>query len=352
MSNVLISPTTDKSVVIYDTKRSILLHDYRLTREVWFACAAALVYDYFLTLSDEIAYMWRGRWTAPKILFCIARYWTLINVILFQISWMTTACVLVSCAVFYWWFTYASTVNHTAVGLILILRIYAIYDCNRKLLYTLIVLFALTVTAETVFISFVIVRMHTAHMAGWMVGCIPVHSLIHTWAYWIPMVFFHGLLFLLILVKIGYILSQDGKTSNPGLMKVLLRDSVVSFGGALAFIVLNLVIWSVGRKTLWGVFPESVVVVDSIIGCRMLLNIRETAKPWRSRPWRQEDTAQLSVVWQWGTGDLSLSETGTRCSSPDSSDTETRLGSGHGSIDISMDELSRHDMDVEEETTA
>ncbi|KAF9462323.1 hypothetical protein BDZ94DRAFT_1322699, partial [Collybia nuda] len=40
----------------------------------WVACSALWVYDYFLTLDDEIRYAWKGRKTLVFWLFILNRY--------------------------------------------------------------------------------------------------------------------------------------------------------------------------------------------------------------------------------------------------------------------------------------
>ncbi|OJA17249.1 hypothetical protein AZE42_12567, partial [Rhizopogon vesiculosus] len=37
-----------------------------------------LVYDYFLTLDDEISYIWNSPWTVVKVLFLVNRYGNLV----------------------------------------------------------------------------------------------------------------------------------------------------------------------------------------------------------------------------------------------------------------------------------
>ncbi len=78
-------------------------------------------------------------------------------------------------------------------------------------------------------------------------GCIPDHVVSWAWAYWLPMLVFESGLFLLAifrLLQLGFY-KCDKRTSN--LLVVLLRDSVMYFGGVLAVILANFVAWKASR---------------------------------------------------------------------------------------------------------
>ena len=87
-------------------------------------------------------------------------------------------------------------------------------------------------------------------MANWPIpGCLPNNRVPRVWAYWIPMTIFESVLFLMALAKTTYLFLHENQ-QTPGLMIVLLRDSVVSFGGVLTWIIVNLVLWAVGRVSI------------------------------------------------------------------------------------------------------
>ncbi|TFK49922.1 hypothetical protein OE88DRAFT_1661332 [Heliocybe sulcata] len=49
------------------------------------AATTWLVYDIVITLDQEIKFTWRSRWTIPKSLYIIVRYFTLANMLLYLI---------------------------------------------------------------------------------------------------------------------------------------------------------------------------------------------------------------------------------------------------------------------------
>ncbi|KAH6913665.1 hypothetical protein BKA70DRAFT_1421930 [Coprinopsis sp. MPI-PUGE-AT-0042] len=53
----------------------------RMTFSVQFAGLAFLYYDYILTLSDEIKYVWRSRWRLSTLFYIFCRYALVANII-------------------------------------------------------------------------------------------------------------------------------------------------------------------------------------------------------------------------------------------------------------------------------
>ena len=76
-------------------------------------------------------------------------------------------------------------------------------------------------------------------------GCVAESFRAHFWAYWVPLSVFQGAIVVLAIIKIWETGKQDWYT--PRLLKILLRDSLAYFGGAVAIIIVNMLIWSIGR---------------------------------------------------------------------------------------------------------
>ena len=79
-------------------------------------------------------------------------------------------------------------------------------------------------------------------------GCVPENLHVHIWAYWVPSSVFQGVILYLAINKIWEIGKQNWHT--PKLLEILLRDSLAYLGGAIAIIMVNVLIWSVGRVRL------------------------------------------------------------------------------------------------------
>lgn len=72
-------------------------------------------------------------------------------------------------------------------------------------------------------------------------GCIPTNVKPYAWTYWIPVLVFESILFLLALVK--SIRRGRENAETPYLLIVLLRDSIIYYGGTLGIILTNFLVW-------------------------------------------------------------------------------------------------------------
>ncbi|KAJ4477748.1 hypothetical protein C8J55DRAFT_515419 [Lentinula edodes] len=57
---------------------STFISDGYVDRYANLAGCTLLLYDYLLTLDDEIEFIWRKSWSIGKVLFIISRYYSLI----------------------------------------------------------------------------------------------------------------------------------------------------------------------------------------------------------------------------------------------------------------------------------
>lgn len=76
-------------------------------------------------------------------------------------------------------------------------------------------------------------------------GCIPELTDMLVWVYWFPTSVFQCVLLVLAIAKIVKAARQEWQT--PKLLIILVRDSLVYFGGALAIILVNACMWSTAR---------------------------------------------------------------------------------------------------------
>ncbi|KAI0687896.1 hypothetical protein BC835DRAFT_1419603 [Cytidiella melzeri] len=350
---------------------SDLAWDFRFTRTLWIASYALLIYDYILTLSDEIAYMWGGNWTRAKALFLLVYFcftfllnssgsltWKFSDKVLDNCESATTCrwsvayirihdpfpnhqatqrfcwttlksgyafipvqflCFILTlgvdvslctaptptmqiavidsgyrCSFSYGWFVYTELITQTFGSIILILRVYAIYESNKPLLKALV---ALLVSVLLVQIIFSAILSDTTGMKLNQTlrtsGCIPNNWVYKPWVYWVPATTFDGLLFSLVVFKsIQYAWEQH----TSALLFTMLRDSFLYFGSVFLIIVADLIVWTRSSEGLYVALPQMVPVLHSIMACRMLLNISQCTRPWLAEPWRDQDAAVFSAA--------------------------------------------------------
>ncbi|GJE97729.1 hypothetical protein PsYK624_139500 [Phanerochaete sordida] len=285
------TPPPDAPILI---PAAALASGYRLTNALWTCSYVVLVYDYVLTLDDEISFIWTGGWTRARMLYLVDRYWPIVNLIPSIISLNLDSPPAKFCDFCYAWFTFSNLVTQFTTTLILILRLYAMFGSCKKLLIFLLSLQISLLTLQgtmTIFMTGGAKLMPLSHVSG----CLPGHWVLRPWVYGMPAAVLDTTLFSLVTIKsLQYFLRQETRT--PELFVVMLADSMLYFASVFAILVANLLMWQFGGATLFVALPQTLIVAHSIIGCRMLLNVRKTIYPWHGMPWRDEDTAVFSAV--------------------------------------------------------
>ncbi|KAJ7489374.1 hypothetical protein FB451DRAFT_1553204, partial [Mycena latifolia] len=113
------------------------------------AALTVLVYDIFLTLGDEVTYIWGARRSFPKTLYLFGRYYGVgYLTVLLSVGTNRNLTVTV-CKGYFWYYGFGGSVLFTSmVNVIFVLRIHALYNRGRKILVFLIFLFTCELTGE------------------------------------------------------------------------------------------------------------------------------------------------------------------------------------------------------------
>ncbi|KAG2036729.1 hypothetical protein BDR03DRAFT_959301 [Suillus americanus] len=116
------------------------------------AASVGVWYDWALTLAQEIELIWRQRWSLMTTLYLCLRYVGLVYAVISILSQVPTIPLTdTSCYAFFIainWITFIST---GILGVIMIVRLYAMYERSRKVLIPLVVTFlALSIVNGTI----------------------------------------------------------------------------------------------------------------------------------------------------------------------------------------------------------
>ncbi|KAJ7199752.1 hypothetical protein GGX14DRAFT_524978 [Mycena pura] len=244
-----------------------------------------ILHDYFVTLEDEVRYIWPQRLNFSKVMFYWIRYYS-IALLLFDVIQIhvfarpditsNNLCVAMDTII-----RVVGAVSLWSVEIIMQLRIYALYDCSKRIAVINLVLFAVSIAS----FMYILIYNHS-HRASVIAGVIhlglPGCPSIHTgieWAQWVPATIFEGILFGFALCKTFEStirsLRKDGTLS---LHTLLLRDNILYFFGIAALLVANnLMVVSVTHIPWFSYGPFHAAV--GIMTTRMLINLRKaTAK--------------------------------------------------------------------------
>ncbi|KAK0467063.1 uncharacterized protein EV420DRAFT_663139 [Desarmillaria tabescens] len=264
----------------------------RAERNAYLACAALILYEYFLQLDAEIVFFWQQRWSLAKALFLWSRYYGLAfnisNAVVFmQPHPSMKVCMFLpqtSSSVhtyqsegntFFHWQNTGASLQVITSHVILELRLYAMYQSSRYIL------------ALFVFLTF------GEALAMGLVFGIPNQNLVGTnepfpelficadadpldgshWVvyYWMSILIIESTLFSLALWK-----AWQHRPSAQGskLMQQLTRDSAMYFAVLFCIYLANLIMWIRNRITLDELMTAFSFVISSIFANRLVISVR------------------------------------------------------------------------------
>ncbi|KAF8513377.1 hypothetical protein JB92DRAFT_3096522 [Gautieria morchelliformis] len=246
-----------------------------------------------LTFDDEIALVWKRRWSFGKALFIFNRYFGLLSLLSYAIafffpdpirvcrkftSWTITsegiAILAAECVTYLSW-KYLRALMALRLG-ILIIRIYAVYDRSRRLLLLLIALLMAEVASSVVLVIFNLSQVSFMTMQG-STACQSAASPPLAFTCWIPPIIFETFLMSLMLNKGWCVYRSEGGSK---LLHLIIRDNILYFGVMFLALLANCIVFanpsSDNRITAgFMLYYSFVVAIPCTLGSRLLLNIRE-----------------------------------------------------------------------------
>ncbi|KAL5485799.1 hypothetical protein ACEPAI_6841 [Sanghuangporus weigelae] len=290
---------------LWDQAASVL-KDIINTRYSELASSTIIIFDYLLTLDQEIQFIWKARWSIGKVLFFLNRYYTL-----FVVGFNNYA--LFSPKLSDDWQGWTGLVAAALAETILQLRLYALYYGNKKVLALMVSFFISAMATSAVIMGTTLRGVEArAHLIPGTDFCIPVNVSSHFYAFWIPILCFEALLCALACIR-GYRSYRDREirrlsdlrrrarqSHQPerhlNILEILLRDSVGYFIIAFATYLTTTLMWIIGPITVLEIPIGFTVAFSSVIGNRLLLNLRGSAKNASSADARNQNMSHSQGV--------------------------------------------------------
>ncbi|KAF7326078.1 UBA-e1-C domain-containing protein [Mycena kentingensis (nom. inval.)] len=247
-------------------------------------CLAAftwIMHDYFVTLENEIRYIWPQPFNFSKFMFLWIRYYS-ITLLLFDVIQIHVfarpgvpspgLCVAMDTII-----RVVGAVSLWSVEIVMQLRVYAIYGCSKRVAAFNLFLFLGSMAG----FMWILVFNHSRRAAVianfvdlGLPGCPSVHSGIE-WAQWVPATAFEGMLFVFALGKTFESSLTSLRTGKRvSLYELLLRDNILYFFAVAALLVFNNLMVVTITHIPWfsyGPFHAAVGIMTS----RMLINLRK-----------------------------------------------------------------------------
>ncbi|KAF9040757.1 hypothetical protein BJ165DRAFT_1596203 [Panaeolus papilionaceus] len=229
-----------------------------------------LVYDHMLTFSDEVDRIWKQKISGASILFLINRYITPLQVIVIMDAFDDPSWTRAVCDRFVV-FEGASTAGLVAVcELIMILRVYALYERSNVLLALLLVLW----TLQLVFSMVGVFTGQPVPLPPSVTGCILTsRSLWFSFLWSTPLVTDFIIFFLTIWRTRRYIRGTNLKSLPT--IHVLVRDGALYFFAIFSANLMNtLIYFAVPQEDLKAIGATFSKLITSVMISRLVLNLR------------------------------------------------------------------------------
>ncbi|EIN09106.1 hypothetical protein PUNSTDRAFT_120530 [Punctularia strigosozonata HHB-11173 SS5] len=272
--------------------------DVFITRYIYTVSFAVLYYDYALTLGTEIARYWGRRLTWPSAFFLVNRYLSLLGFvpIVFESYWAPSD--QDKCHVWHIYHQIFAVVLQIIVGVLQIMRTYALYGRSRAVL-----IFLVTWAVIVVIIAlWAILGDHsptiTLTAPGLSLGCMYIltrNQAIHLTIAWSGQLAFDCIIFALTAArsiqhtKLKVFLPGTRPRDSDALFTVLIRDGAVYFAVLTLSSLANILSFVLLSPALRGVLTIPTNVLAASLISRLMINVRDPrivrfATPSQTRP--------------------------------------------------------------------
>ncbi|KDQ07524.1 hypothetical protein BOTBODRAFT_607580 [Botryobasidium botryosum FD-172 SS1] len=242
-----------------------------LTRPCVAAGFVTMVYDHGLSFSTEVELVWKAPWSSAKFLFLFVRYFTIISIVL--TNWVLPYTdPLASCRVVVPLATALQIPCHAAADLLLLLRVYALWNRKRSAFVLLVGTYVVGYVSVPIFAGIGVAQMsdHRGGAAG--------HYLCYdhkSWAavlVWPLSITFDVVAFTMTLIK-GIEQSRTLQFRSR-LLHVLCRDGLLYFVAIVLVKSLNVFTWSLAPLAYFSLGTYFDWATVSLLTTRMFLNLR------------------------------------------------------------------------------
>ncbi|TDL18509.1 hypothetical protein BD410DRAFT_497259 [Rickenella mellea] len=264
-----------------------LVRDARIADVSGVAACACLFYDIFITIDQEVEYIWKSRWTLPKVLYLFARYFAVFVQILATAESTSLKVTSTVCAGWAYFEGITGQMLVMGVELLLMLRVWALYKRDRRVLCLLVAIYLAEVTANTVILGMSLPGIKSVPPLHGLFppdfplsGCLPTTVPKFFFSYWIPTLIFESILF--ILMCINFVRLAWENQPMP-LLTLFFRDGTLYYAVIFAALLIQTLLYELVNSALAQVAIGWQLTMFSIMGSRLVLNLR-AASDARSNP--------------------------------------------------------------------
>ncbi|KAL4262806.1 DUF6533 domain-containing protein [Pleurotus pulmonarius] len=267
--------------------------DWRLCLRAYFAVSAAslVVYDYFLTLDDELRWIWRQPINVTKCLFLVCRYVGLVPLIILSVALLSLQPDVVysrqHCMAWNWFQTVVFHILLLAFEGLQLIKIHALYAHHIKTM-SVVYLFRAGTFVAVMYTSATTIRL-ASYDGSCLIKDVPKQA-----NYFAGVAMSTQVVLSVMIVMHQKVWESFQRSSWLGTMS---RDSVI----ACSIIVVFLAMIITKAEELAHVLPSTFIAILSISGCRMVINVPSSSEKEEYGPGRTIATASVKFSTYFGT---------------------------------------------------
>ncbi|KAJ7617119.1 hypothetical protein FB45DRAFT_222645 [Roridomyces roridus] len=255
-----------------------ILTDIQISRVLILVPFTIICYDYILTFDHEVSRFWRRPLTWGSFFFHINRYSSLLGTIplVFQYTMTTRDPGKYSvCNALRLYHQYFALISQILVGIILLIRTYALYERSKRILAFMILVVCGVIVSSL--ISFTKTDRKALPPLAASFAC-PFGQLnaqrIHLAESWTGLLVFDVMIFSLTLYKI-LVVHHDARAQPGSLLRTLLRDGTMYFGVMVLCTSVLIGTYTMGGPFLSGAPTTLTNVLSSVMISRLMFNLHD-----------------------------------------------------------------------------
>jgi len=250
--------------------------DTQIVKFVNLAGAIVLVYDYFLTIGDEVKLVWPSKWTALKVLYFASRYLAFVDMSTMLAFLFTPNLTPSLCQATFRTASYFASAGYILAQIILSIRTYAIWGRSRRILSILSALILITHIPGIILQHSSLARLHfTPSPLPEQFPCMPAIFTKNKLYIVFALLMMQDLAIVLLTMARGY---TQWKESRSPIITTLYRDGLVYFVCLFGISTANFLIFALRLKISYNLLFELQRILHSVLSSRLILNLRSVSQ--------------------------------------------------------------------------
>ncbi|KAG1746439.1 hypothetical protein EDB19DRAFT_2037378 [Suillus lakei] len=229
---------------------------------------ALAIFDYCLTISQEVQLIWGRRWNIVRIAFTFTRYVTFIGAAMTTFAALADRSKYKSCVTF----NYISTTSHMisiiAAEVLLVCRTYAFWQQSKKMLMWILFLAAICITGSIVPIA---VNNLRSSAPGDTTGCVLYSGEAGAIQYSFVILLELVLMILTVYKRISFYQDSRGR-----LITILYCDGLVYMTCIIMASIANVFFGLFASAAYTAIMDVPQLVIHGVLASRILFNLRES----------------------------------------------------------------------------